>query len=318
MFPNARIPGSDLNRSRKRGNSWTRRRNGGRLFPGFTLDGKPLLPRPTPAPGRGSGALSAGTRPPLPLGKHTSAAAADHPRGPAPTPLPATPPPPAAGHRGGENLGRGWQLAPRPAALAGPVAACGRAKSCGSALSASPHLPGGASHAPNNGATPGGSPPARGLSTLLPFRRPAPRAPRPSEGPDRPPRPPPYLRKRPAAAPAAGSLSYPPPSGGVLPAPSHGALGVVVPPCRPTPRFPERAVRSGLQVPAAAAPRPTCALLPAGKSPPSARSPTVSASADLLRAVPPGKGSPPAADGPRDGRVPALRLPACPAQPRPF
>ncbi|KAK4809766.1 hypothetical protein QYF61_008887 [Mycteria americana] len=75
---------------------------------------------------------------------------------------------------------------------------------------------------------------ARGLAARPRARRPPslppPRTPPPPEGTGRPPAPPPYLKEQPPAAPAAGSLSYPPPSGGALPAPSRGALGVVVPP----------------------------------------------------------------------------------------
>lgn len=201
---------------------------------------------------------------------------------------------------------------------AGPAAACGLTESCSGALSASPHLPGGASRAPNNGATPGGSPPARRLAVLLLS---LPSRPPPPEGPGRPPAAaaaslpeettagstggrfpfvPPALRRRPAR-------SFPPHPGSCS-----------SPPAGPTLGFPEGALGWELQVPAASAPRPTCALLPAGKSPPSALPRSGLPSAALLRAVPPGKWSPPSGDGPRDARAPALRLPVCLAPERPF
>lgn len=111
---------------------------------------------------------------------------------------------------------------------------------------------------------------------------------------------PPALRRRPAR-------SFPPHPGSCS-SPSAG----------PTLGFPEGALGWELQVPAASAPRPTCALLPAGKSPPSALPRSGLPSAALLRAVPPGKWSPPSGDGPRDARAPALRLPVCLAPERPF
>lgn len=82
---------------------------------------------------------------------------------------------------------------------------------------------------------------------------------RPQRVPVRPAPPLAHLRKQPPAAPAAGSRSYPPPSGGALPAPSRGDLGVVVRSCRTQPVFTVWTSRSELQVPAAPAPRPTCA-----------------------------------------------------------
>lgn len=163
----------------------------------------------------------------------------------------------------------------------------------------------------NNAAPPAGSPrppppqpPARALS--------------PPEEPLHPRQSSPQLRKRPPAAPPAGSRSYPPPSGGALPAPSRGALGLVVSPSLTGPRARRTRRRSELQVPACTAPRPTWALLPSGKSPPSARSRSAFAGAALLSAVPHGKGSPAPRVTPRKGRVPALQLPVCTARAPPF